>query len=135
MTVAIEPFPVFVDNASTDTASHSHHFGAGKMSKISSSLQMLSPSAMSKYSHARNSITSKVTSYLQQRYYQYEITFGLYVMTPNEKFVLNSIVVAMTSAILYALYCGLEPFMVRSICRLVYYITGSFESATELCAQ
>ncbi|RMD43778.1 hypothetical protein DV735_g1342, partial [Chaetothyriales sp. CBS 134920] len=129
MTVAIEPFPVFVDTTSSEAASH---FGAGKMS---SSLQMLSPSARSKYSHARNSITSKVTSYLQRRYYTYEITFGLYVMTPMEKLVLNSIVLVISSTFLYALYWGLEPFMVRTICRLVYYITGSFESAPELCAQ
>ncbi|RMZ90497.1 hypothetical protein DV736_g2287, partial [Chaetothyriales sp. CBS 134916] len=126
MTVALEPFPLFIDSAPPDAASY---FAPSKMS---SSLQMLSPSAVSKYSEARISIVSKLTSYLRLRYYQYEITFGLYVMTATEKLVLNSIILAMFSAIICALYWGLEPFMARSICRLVSSVTGS---ALELCAQ
>ncbi|RMZ82424.1 hypothetical protein DV737_g2134, partial [Chaetothyriales sp. CBS 132003] len=112
MTVALEPFPLFIDYAPSEAASY---FASSQMS---SSLQMLSPSAVSKCSSARISVSSKLTTHLRLRYYQYEITFGLYIMTPMEKLVLNSIILAVFSAIIYALCWGLEPFMVRSICNL-----------------
>lgn len=78
---------------------------------------------------------TKLSNYLRLRYYQYEVTFGLYVMTPGEKAVLNSIILGIMAALLYALFWGFEPFVVRTVCRMVYYITGSLTSVGELCTR
>lgn len=78
---------------------------------------------------------TKLSNYLRLRYYQYEVTFGLYVMTPGEKAALNSIILAIMAALLYALYWGLEPFVVQTACRLVYYITGSLTSVSGFCTR
>ena len=127
MTVGLEPFPMFIDAAPAESA---NYFASSKMS---TSLQMLSPLPVSR--RPRISVSAKVSNYLHLRYYQYEVTFGLYMLTPSEKLVLNTIILAIFSFLFYALCWGLEPFVVQSICRLVYYITGSFNSAPGACSQ
>lgn len=72
---------------------------------------------------------AKVSNYIRLRYYQYEVTFGVYVMTPNEKLIFNSIVLIVLAALFYALFWGFEPFFVNMVCRLIYYMTGSVSSA------
>lgn len=76
---------------------------------------------------------SKLSNYVRLRYYQYEITFGLYMMEPIERVVLNLILLGIVSAILFAMYWGLEPFVVRSVCRLVWYVTGLGGRVEEVC--
>src|SRR5271170_4230323 len=39
-----------------------------------------------------NTSTSKIRQWVERRYYQYEVTWGLYVLTPGEKVVINSLV-------------------------------------------
>jgi hypothetical protein len=86
--------------------------------------------------HARPvlSLSGKLTEELQLRYYQYEVTFGLYVLTSWEKLVLNCIVVAIIGAAVYGLYAGLRPSLLHVLCRLVYYATGVAEASGALCA-
>ena len=69
------------------------------------------------------------------RYYQYEVTFGLYMMTLTEKIILNTILFTIFAGILYGFYIGLERFVVDTVCNLVYYITGSITSASVLCVR
>lgn len=78
---------------------------------------------------------AKVSNYLRLRYYQYEVTFGVYVMTPTEKYVFNLIVLSAFTALLYALFFGFQPFVINTLCRVIYYITGSISSRHEMCAQ
>ena len=40
-------------------------------------------------------------TWLARKYYQYEVTWGLYVLTPAEKLIINSLVLFMISLILY----------------------------------
>ena len=82
----------------------------------------------------RVSPPAKFSNYLRLRYYQYEVTFGLYVMTPAEKFILNTIVLTILGAMTYALYIGLESSLGPVFCQLLYYVSRSLSSARELCA-
>lgn len=98
-------------------------------------MQALSPSPAPRMRKPRVSVPTKLSNYIRVRYYQYEVTFGLYMLTPSEKVVLNTIILTILSAILYALYWGLEPFITQLVCRVVYYIMGSVVDTGELCAQ
>jgi len=123
---ALEPFPLFIDSAPPESA----NYFSSKMG----SLHLLTHTSPSQLHKPGISMPTKLTNYLRLRYYQYEVTFGLYVMTSAEKLVLNTIVLAIFGALLYALYWGLEPFVAHSLCRLIYYITGSYPIAEERCA-
>lgn len=47
--------------------------------------------------------TSKIRQSISRRYYQYEVTWGLYILTPGEKFVIYSIVFIMVSLMAYTI--------------------------------
>ena len=78
-------------------------------------------------------IPPKVPSYVRLRYYQYEVTFGLYMMTLPEKFVFNTIVFGILALLSYGIFFGLQPVIVRSICRLVWYTNSNYEGVEEIC--
>jgi len=69
------------------------------------------------------------------RYYQYEVTFGLYMMSPAEKAVLHTIAFSILGFLLYALYIWLGPFVILSVCKFIYYLTGSNMRTPEPCHQ
>lgn len=123
----LEPFPLFIDSA---PPADEHYF-----SNMMNSPLMFSSTALPLSDKPQIALSNRVSNYLRLRYYQYEVTFGLYVMTATEKFVLNTIILAIFGALFYALFVGLEPFVVRMFCRMLYYITGSFSGAEELCIQ
>jgi len=76
---------------------------------------------------------SKVSNYVRLRYYQYEVTFGLYMMTSREKFVLNALVIGVLAALFYGVCFGFSRFVIRSLCRLVWHLFGSYEGVEEIC--
>ena len=84
-------------------------------------------------SHRKHSLSERVSNTIRLRYYQYEVTFGLYMMTPTEKLVLNAIFLSIMALIGWGLYMGLNTFVVHSFCRWLYYMTGSLEARKELC--
>jgi hypothetical protein len=122
--LSLEPFPLFVDSESSPLPSPKILFGVN-------GFQLYTPPPKSK--RPRISVPAKLSNYLQVRYYQYEVTFGLYMMTLAEKFILNAILVTILAGILYGFYIGLEPFVVDCVCKIVYYITGSLANAPMLC--
>lgn len=126
---ALEPFPLFIDSAPADAANYFSNIGS-KMS----SLHILSSSPSPRIARPRLSMPEKWSNQLRLHYYQYEVTFGLYMLTPREKVILNSIVLALFGAMIYAFCWGIQPYLINTICRMVYYITGSFASAGDLCA-
>lgn len=119
----IEPFPVFTNSSPLPSPN---------IVLNTNGFQFLR-STRDQQRKPRVSISQKMTNYLLLRYYQYEVTFGLYMMTRTEKFVLNTILALIFSAIICGLFFGLEPFVVHNVCRLIYYITGSFSSAPVTC--
>jgi Small subunit of serine palmitoyltransferase-like len=131
MAASLEPFPLFIDSAPPEAA---NYFS----STMTSSLHLLassSPLPSSRTRKPRVSVPAKLSNYVRLRYYQYEVTFGLYMMTPGERVLLNCVFLTVLSGILCALYFALGPLLTRTACRLVYYITGSFTPAGELCTQ
>ncbi|OAP57312.1 hypothetical protein AYL99_08050 [Fonsecaea erecta] len=129
---SLEPFPLFIDSAPPNSA----NYFSSPMAMAA--IQLLATSSSSSSHHSLRlpfvSLPSKLSNYLRLRYYQYEVTFGLYVMTPGEKLVFNSVVLVALTALLYALFWGFQPFVVNALCRLIYYVTGSFSSAPQLCS-
>jgi hypothetical protein len=57
-------------------------------------------------------------------YYRYEVTFGLYVMTPSEKLVANTFVVVVLSLLLWALLLYFPSLLYHKLGRLVWLLTG-----------
>ena len=122
----LEPFPLFVD---ASPPSEALHFA------VIASSHMLSAAFSLRPHKSRVSIYTKVTNHLWTRYYQYQVTFGLYMLTRNEAIVINGMVLAFLAAMSYAFWIGFESFVLRLICRILYYITGSLSGADELCNQ
>lgn len=57
-------------------------------------------------------------------YYRYEVTFGLYVMTPSEKLVANTFVAVVLSLLLWALLLYFPSLLYHKLSRLVWLLTG-----------
>lgn len=126
---ALEPFPLFIDSAPHDAANY-----FSNISSNMSSLQMLATSPTPYISRRRVSVTAKISNQLRLRYYQYEVTFGLYMLNPGEKMLLNTIILSVLGGLLYAFCWGVQPFLVNTICQVLYYVLGSAVPAGELCA-
>jgi hypothetical protein len=126
---SLEPFPLFIDDAPPNSA----NYFSSPMAMAA--LQILASSSSPHFRKPRVSVSAKVSNYLRLRYYQYEVTFGVYVMTPGEKLVFNSIICVALTALLYALFWGFEPFVINTLCKLIYYATGSVSSAPQVCSQ
>lgn len=126
----LEPFPTFVD-------SHGPFSPSLFASSQANPLNFLTVAKASAASDLRSRIVipSKVSNYFRLRYYQYEVTFGLYVMTPIEKLVLNTIVLTVFTALFCGALFGLQPLLVRSLCRLAWYVTGTLEGIEHICAE
>ena len=124
----LEPFPLFIDSAPPNSA----NYFSSPMAMAA--IQLLASSSSSHIRKPRVSMPTKVSNYLRLRHYQYEVTFGLYIMTPGEKLIFNAIILATLATLLYALFWGFQPFIVNALCRIIYYITGSFLTAPELCS-
>ncbi|PVH74244.1 hypothetical protein DL98DRAFT_387240, partial [Cadophora sp. DSE1049] len=52
-------------------------------------------------------------------YYQYEVTFSLYVMTPTEKIITNTIVLSFFALCLYAIVSFTPLFITQFISRAI----------------
>ena len=91
---------------------------------------------MNRYSSARSSATfkggcpRKYRNLVQQgidrvrlEYYRYEVTFGLYVMTPGEKFVANTFVLVVLSLLAWALFY-FPSLLYAKLFRLLWLLTG-----------
>ena len=70
------------------------------------------------------SIVDRFVKQIQLMYYQYEVTLPAYVMTPGEKFVLNTIVLVLLSLLTFGTFFYLPRFMSRAASRLVWLYTG-----------
>lgn len=122
----LEPFPRFVDSKGPSSSSH---YYSSKMSLVS----LFNSESSASRLRSRIGVPDKVTNYFRLKYYQYEVTFGLYVMTPMEKLVLNTIVGTIIALLLYGILFGLQPFLVRTVCRMIWYISGSYEGVEDIC--
>jgi serine palmitoyltransferase small subunit len=63
-------------------------------------------------------------------YYQYEVTFSPYVLTPGEKFVLNTIVVVLLTLLFVGMTTYLPKLVARAAVRLFWLYTGANDKIT-----
>lgn len=60
-------------------------------------------------------------------YYRYEVTFGVYVMAPGEKFVANAFILVVLSLLVWAGLLCFPQLLLRKLGRLVWLLTGHNE--------
>lgn len=123
----LEPFPLFVDSKGPSASSY---YYSSKMSLVS----LFNSDSSASRLRSRISIPDKATNYIRLKYYQYEVTFGLYVMEPMEKLVVNTIVFTILSLLLYGIIFGLKPLLIRTICRTIWCLSGSYEGVEDICS-
>ena len=123
-----EPFPHFVDS---NGPWNSNYFSSNMT--LFHLLNTKKPS--SPRFEFRLTIPAKISDYLRLKYYQYEVTYGLYVMTFEEKLIVNTFVFCVLTTIFYGVFFGLQPFLVRSLCRFVWYTNGSLDGVQDLCTE
>ncbi|RMJ20714.1 hypothetical protein PHISP_08416 [Aspergillus sp. HF37] len=71
----------------------------------------------------RNAV-ERFTDRVRLEYYRYEVTFGLYVMTPAEKLVANTFVFVVLSLLFWALVLYFPALLYQKLSRLVWLLTG-----------
>lgn len=106
------------------TSTHISHAPAAVdelISKYSSSMNTSPPSATRNQS--RNPF-QRLVDRVRLEYYRYEVTFGLYVMTPSEKLVANTFVIVVMSLLLWALLLYFPQLLYQKLTRLVWLLTG-----------
>ena len=124
----VEPFPLFVDS---NGPSNPHYFSS--KATIFSLLNSKPPSTSSLLFQPR--LPAAASNYLRLRYYQYEVTFGLYMLTYREKCIFNMILFSICAALMYGICFSLQPLLVWSLCRLVWYMNGSLDGVQDICTE
>jgi hypothetical protein len=122
--------------AATATATTSATATNGPAATSSSSSATLSPS-LSSLSHRavsssaakravvkRVSVVRRLVDRVRLEYYRYEVTFGLYVMSPGEKLVANGFVAVVVALLAWALLVYMPPLLYHKLSRLVWLLTG-----------
>lgn len=123
----LEPFPRFVDS---NGPSNPYYFSSNMT--IFHMLNTTSPSSSSGLSLR---LPPRISNYFRLKYYQYEVTYGLYVMSFEEKAIINTFVLCVLAALMYGIFFGLQPFVLRSLCRFVWYTNGSLDGVEDICTQ
>lgn len=108
----------YTPNAST----HMSHAPAAVDELISKYSSTSAPAAF-RTQGARNPF-QRFFDRVRLEYYRYEVTFGLYVMTPSEKLVANTFVVVVLSLLLWALLLYFPSLLYHKLSRLVWLLTG-----------
>jgi hypothetical protein len=95
------------------------------ISKYSSTMaNAASPASNHTHGKGRRNILHRATDRVRLEYYRYEVTFGLYVMTPGEKLVANSFVFVVLSLLFWALLVYFPALLYQKLSRLVWLLTG-----------
>jgi len=66
--------------------------------------------------------------WFQRKRYQYEVTFSLYMLTPTEKFIFNSVLFLLLSLLIIAASLYLPEHLSIIANRLAYYFSGNENS-------
>ncbi|KAL4898590.1 hypothetical protein BDV59DRAFT_197484 [Aspergillus ambiguus] len=65
-------------------------------------------------------LLTNLVRWVRLKIYQYEVTFAVYMLTPTEKFIFNSLLLTLISMILTGIYVYL-PDHIRAIYSHLYY--------------
>lgn len=128
MTTEMQSF--YTPSTSSHISSHAPAAVDELINKYSSTMSTSnSPGAMKK---PRRNILQRAVDRVNLEYYRYQVTFGLYVMTPAEKLVANSFVIVVLSLLFWALLLYFPSLLYQKLTRLVWLLTG--HSSTEMGA-
>lgn len=82
-------------------------------------------------SHVKSrNLIQRWTDRIRLLYYRYEVTFGVYVMTPGEKFVANTFVFVCLSLLIWACLFYFPQLLFQKLGRTVWLLTGHCEDST-----
>ncbi|KAL1970302.1 hypothetical protein VTN77DRAFT_5462 [Rasamsonia byssochlamydoides] len=70
------------------------------------------------------SIVTSFVRWVRLKNYQYEVTFALYMLTPTEKLIFNSIVLSLLFMFFAAAYIYLPDHVATIYGRIHYYLAG-----------
>lgn len=115
------------------TSSHiSSHAPAAMDELISKYSSTMSTATTTSTSHHRRNVLLRMADRVRLEYYRYEVTFGLYVMTPLEKLAANTFVMVVLSLLCWALLLYFPSLLYQKLSRLVWLLTG--QSGAEMGA-
>ncbi|PGH09690.1 hypothetical protein AJ80_07641 [Polytolypa hystricis UAMH7299] len=93
---------------------------------VSPSLSQFSkPSSYLIQMEPRRNLLQRAIDRVHLAYYRYEVTFGVYVMTPPEKLIANTFLIVCVSLLMWALFLYFPSVLFYKIGRLVWLITGN----------
>lgn len=111
------------------TPSTSNHISSHGTAAVDELITKYSSSMSSSVSgfptrNTRRNVVLRCLDRVRLEYYRYEVTFGLYVMTPGEKLVANSFVFVVLSLLFWALLLYFPTLLYQKLTRLVWLLTG-----------
>ncbi|KAJ5760673.1 hypothetical protein N7520_007829 [Penicillium odoratum] len=108
----------------SSTAPHVSHASMDRIfQKYSSSTITSTPTTLYIKRTSSNPLQGLIDSF-RLGYYRYEVTYGLYVMTPGEKCVVNLIVVVVFMLLSWALALYFPAILYHKFTRLTWLVTG-----------
>ncbi|KKK18678.1 hypothetical protein P175DRAFT_0446264 [Aspergillus ochraceoroseus IBT 24754] len=122
--MATEMQSFYTPSTSTHISSHAPAAVDELINKYSSTMSVSATSPSSPLGNARRNLLQRAADCIRLKYYQYEVTFGLYVMTPGEKLVANSFVVVVLTLLFWALLVYFPALLYQKLSRLVWLLTG-----------
>ena len=123
----------YTPSTSSHISSHAPAAMDELISKYSSPMSTsTSTTATTSNSHHRRNILLRMFDRVRLEYYRYEVTFGLYVMTPLEKLAANTFVMVVLSLLCWALLLYFPSLLYQKLSRLVWLLTG--QSGAEMGA-
>lgn len=124
--MAAEMQSFYTPSTSTHISSHAPAAVDELITKYSSSMSAsTSPSGSYLGSqNPRRNVLQRCVDRVRLEYYRYEVTFGLYVMTPGEKLVANTFVMVVFSLLFWAVLLYFPSLLYQKLSRLVWLLTG-----------
>ncbi|KAI9039610.1 serine palmitoyltransferase small subunit family protein [Aspergillus affinis] len=119
----------YTSSTSTHISSHAPAAVDELFTQYSSTMSSVKTSASHLASKSsRRNILQRCLDRVCLEYYRYEVTFGLYVMTPAEKLVANTFVMVVFSLLFWALLLYFPSLLYQKLSRLVWLLTGHSSS-------
>ncbi|PWY63606.1 hypothetical protein BO83DRAFT_154964 [Aspergillus eucalypticola CBS 122712] len=122
--MATEMQSFYTPSTSTHISSHAPAAVDELINKYSSTMTNSPCSSHLSMKHPRRNILQRFVDRIRLEYYRYEVTFGLYVMTPGEKLVANTFVMVVLSLLFWALLVYFPALLYQKLSRLVWLLTG-----------
>lgn len=124
--MATEMRSFYTSSTTAHVSPHSSPLVDELISKYSSSMSTSYRSA-TLHGNRRNLLLHGVDR-IRLLYYRYEVTFGVYVMTPGEKFVANTFVLVFLSLLIWASLLYFPQLLFRKLGRMIWLLTGHGEA-------